>query len=223
MTRILALGLLCLTMMGGCFAFHGKARAGGEVPLPREVDGSKVALSVTLKPKEASYKIDRQWSALRKSSADEKAFLRKAIEEIRASGEIDRVIEPPTVDLEVTITNTGETDMDLWTGGDSVQIVWSLEGKGAFTGVPPVRYLEKIIPNVPKKLKAGESHTTSYRTLYGGFRGISHQTYWLLPGEYELSATILTGVSPNTYRVQDRDGFALTRLQSNKIKVKVTE
>lgn len=223
MTRILALGLFCLTLMGGCFAFHGKARAGGEVPLPKEVDGSKVALSVTIKSKEAGYKVPARWTHWRKKAKSEEVFIRDAIAEIRAAGEIDRVMEPPTVDLEITIKNIGDKDIDLWTAGDSVQILWYLEGKGSHTAVSPLRIAGDVKPNISKKLKAGESHTTGYRTLYGGFRGISHQSHWLLPGEYELSATILTGVSPNTYRVQDREGFALTRLQSNTIKVKVTE
>jgi hypothetical protein len=77
---------------------------------------------------------------------------------------------------------------------------------------------------VPKSttLAPGKSVEIPIKTLSYGMRGASHRSYWIEPGEYTLTATYQTAVSPAPKGSADAEnGFGKVALTTAPIKLKV--
>lgn len=136
----------------------------------------------------------------------------------------DRVPPAPKVDLKLVLKNTGKDDLQVWTSGDPVTITYKLTGKGATSTTPRLAFTQEF--RLPKavKVEAGKTVELPIKSLTGGFRGASEFSYWTLPGEYELVATLSTGVSPKPKGAEDAgEGFGKVQVASTPFKVTVEE
>jgi hypothetical protein len=139
-------------------------------------------------------------------------------------GETTRAYPPaPQVDLVLHLRNTGDKDVDIKIGGTSTVVTLDLAGPGALS-VPLKGQITSKIAIAPKvvTLKPGQSEMVSINSLSYGFKG-SHRAYWTEPGEYTLSASYKTSVSPAPKGATDAgNGFGNVTITSAPIKIKVT-
>jgi hypothetical protein len=148
----------------------------------------------------------------------------KTADEFAKSLKGDKVPPAPKVDLKLVLKNTSKEDIQVWTGGDPVVIAYTLKGKGAETAKPQLAFTQEF--RLPKavKVEAGKTVELPIKSLAGGFRSASEFTYWTQPGEYELTATITTGVSPKPKGADDAgDGFGKVSVASKPLKITVEE
>lgn len=128
---------------------------------------------------------------------------------------------PPAVDLTVELKNTSDKAVTVWKSGDPVILTLNLSGPGSYNLDPPIAMtLEFRIPE-ELKLDAGKSHTFAVKQLKSGSRGVTHYSYWTGPGEYELTATLRTGVRPVPKGAKENDGFGAVTLTSPAFKLTV--
>jgi hypothetical protein len=126
------------------------------------------------------------------------------------------------VDLVIEIKNTTDKDVQFWVSGDPVHVNLQLKGPGAVTVKPPIAFTREFRLPRPMTLKAGKSHSIPVAQLRYGHRGASEYAYWTEPGEYTLTATFNTGISPAPANVKPQaDGFGRVILTSEPIKIKV--
>lgn len=130
---------------------------------------------------------------------------------------------PPAVELTVEVKNTSDKAVTLWKSGDPVVLTLNLAGKGAVNLAPPIAMTQEF--RVPQEvtLDAGKSHAFAVKVLRSGVRGMTHHSYWTAPGEYELTATLKTGLRPAPKGAQDFDGFGVVTVTSPAFKITVTE
>jgi hypothetical protein len=136
----------------------------------------------------------------------------------------DRVPPAPKVDLKLVLKNAGKEDVQVWTSGDPVTITFKLTGKGAASAKPELMFTTDF--RLPKavKVEAGKTVEFPIKSLTGGFRGASEFAYWTQPGDYELVATLATGVSPKPKGADDAgDGFGKVKVSSQPFKITVEE
>lgn len=130
----------------------------------------------------------------------------------------------PAVELELEVKNVGDKEVKVLFGGDPVQVVLDLKGRGAETRKPQLAFTREFRIPMEVALAAGKSKTIAITNLTSGFRNASIFSYWTEPGEYTLTATYVTGVSPKPKDAKDAfDGFGQVKLTSNTIKIKVEE
>ncbi len=129
----------------------------------------------------------------------------------------------PDVALKVELKNTSDRPVTVWVTGDPVILTLTLAGKGAVNLDPPVAMTREF--RVPQELKldAGKSQTFPVKQLKSGTRGITHHSYWTGPGEYDLTATLRTGVQPAPTGAEVTDGFGTVTLTSAPFKLTVGE
>jgi hypothetical protein len=130
--------------------------------------------------------------------------------------------KPPAVDFTLVLTNTSAKAIQVWKSGDPVTIEFALTGPGVKQVAPPIAMtMEFRIPAVAT-VEPGKTLEFPIKSLMGGMRGISKSTYWTKPGEYELTATIKTGVSPAPEGAKkDEDGFGIVSVASAPLKLTV--
>ncbi|MBP3960707.1 hypothetical protein J8F10_36240 [Gemmata sp. G18] len=128
----------------------------------------------------------------------------------------------PAVDLSIEIKNTSDKPVTVWVTGDPVVLTCTLRGKGALNVAPPLAFTEEF--RIPKgvEIAAGKTHVIPVKTLVSGYRGAAHWAYWLESGEYELTATLKTGMNPAPKGAKDaNDGFGSVTLTSAPLKLTV--
>ena len=128
----------------------------------------------------------------------------------------------PMIDLAVEIKNTSDKGVQVWNAGDPVVLTLDLRGKGAVNLDPALAFTREF--RIPKSVEIppGKSVSIPLTSLTSGFRGRSHVSYWTEPGDYELVATLKTGVSPAPKGAKDgMDGFGLVTLTSAPFKLTV--
>ncbi|HEX4610655.1 MAG TPA: hypothetical protein VH092_20865 [Urbifossiella sp.] len=128
---------------------------------------------------------------------------------------------PPEVDLVVELKNTSDRPVTMWANGDPVVLTLTLSGKGAYNLDPPIAMTREFRIPQEIKLDAGKTHALPVKMLKSGTRGVTHYGYWTGPGEYELTATLKTGVSPAPKGAQVNDGFGVVTLTSAPFKLSV--
>ena len=136
----------------------------------------------------------------------------------------DKVPPSPKVDLKLVLKNTSKEDIQVWTAGDPVVVTFTLKGKGAESAKPRLAFTQVF--RLPKAVtvEAGKKGGLPINLPPGGFRGASEFNYWTQPGEYELTATITTGVSPKPKGADDAgDGFGQVSVASKPLKITVEE
>jgi hypothetical protein len=122
--------------------------------------------------------------------------------------------KPPRVDVDLVleIRNTSAGDIKLWmaddyrdekrqAGGDYVELVLDLQGPGAVSAVVATRFTRPATP--PPRLatiKAGKSFVLPITSLSYGRHGVARyqgsRAAWTQAGDYTLTATFRTAVSP---------------------------
>jgi hypothetical protein len=129
---------------------------------------------------------------------------------------------PPAVDLTVSIKNTSDKPVTVWAKGDPVVLTLELKGKGAVNIDPPLAFTQEFRIPEPVEIAAGKAHDIPITSLVSGHRMASHFSYWTEPGEYELVATLKTGVNPAPKGAKEADdGFGLVKLTSPPLKLTV--
>ncbi len=174
-----------------------------------EPEGTPLELSVTGK---AKYTLD-----LGGQTADE---FKKAVDAAAKAGR--RPAAAPAVELTVEIKNTSDKAVHVWISGDPVVLTLTLKGKGAVNVAPPLAFTEEFRSPKAVEIPAGKTHTIPVKALVSGYRGAAHWAYWTEAGEYELTATLKTGVNPAPKGAKDaNDGFGQVMLTSVPLKITV--
>ncbi len=129
----------------------------------------------------------------------------------------------PIVDLAVEIKNTSDKAVKVWVKGDPVTLTLELKGKGAINAKPLLAFTQEFRLPQDVEIGAGKTHSLPIKSLVSGFRSASVYSYWTQPGEYELVATLKTGMQPAPKGAQDFDGFGVVTVTSSPFKVTVEE
>jgi hypothetical protein len=148
------------------------------------------------------------------------AEYRKRIDDaVKAGG---RPPAAPAVDLTIEVKNTSDRPVSVWVKGDPVVLTLELKGDGAVNADPLLPFtLEFRIPEAVE-IAPGKTYTIPVKGLTSGFRGASRFSYWTAPGEYQMVATLQTGVSPAPKGAKEgMDGFGMVTLTSPAFKVTV--
>ncbi|QDU22007.1 hypothetical protein [Urbifossiella limnaea] len=128
---------------------------------------------------------------------------------------------PPVVDLTVELKNTSDKALTVWTKGDPVVLTLNLAGAGSANLDPPIAMTQEFRIPQETKLEPGKSYSWPVKQLKSGMRGATHYSYWTGPGEYELTASLRTGVQPVPKGATDNDGFGVVTLTSVPLKLTV--
>jgi hypothetical protein len=172
-----------------------------------------VPLEITLKSEKDTYTLDRGG----KSAAE-------YLDQIKKTIDGGSVFGPPQVDLTIEVRNTGKDEITSWTTGDPLKIMLELKGPSAYNTRLPVAFDAVLYLPTGAAFGPGKSHTFKLSALRFGFRGDSHAAYWTEEGEYTLSATLETGVSPipkDAKEYAEDKTYGLVTLISAPIKLKV--
>jgi hypothetical protein len=162
--------------------------------------------------KKATYSLD-----LGGKSADD---FKKALAAAAATGDYP---DPPQVDLVLELVNTSDKDVKIKIGGTTTVIGLELKGKGAVS-VPLKNRATNKLAIVPKvvTLAAGKSASVPITGLAFGYKNSTDAAYWTETGEYSLSASYKTWISPSPKDAKDGgDGFGAVTLISAPIKLTV--
>jgi hypothetical protein len=148
--------------------------------------------------------------------------------EVRSAEELKKMAEdkvplpkPPEVDLKAVVKNTGDKPMRLWAKGDPVVLTLELKGEGAVNLDPQLATTLEFRTPEAVEVEPGKAVEIPIKSLSSGFRGLSRYSYWTKPGEYELVATLKTGVQPIPEGAEEQDGFGKVKLTSAPFKVSV--
>jgi hypothetical protein len=177
-----------------------------------KVEPKGAPIQAILKANKMTYKLD-----LGGKTADE---LRKQLQNADDPGQYPSA---PEVDLVLELKNTGDKETRIWIGGDATQLMLELKGKGAVnTEIKGLAFTREFRIPQTLALAAGKSHQIKITKLTYGQRDLSHRSYWLEPGEYELTARYQTAISPAPLGAEDAgEGFGRVRVTSAPIKLKV--
>jgi hypothetical protein len=143
-------------------------------------------------------------------------------EALKEAEKTDKYPKVPAIDLVLELANISDKEVQIWISGDPVRLMLELKGKGAVT-VKPMRVFTREF-RVPRALTLapGKTHTIEIKSLQFGERGVSEQAYWTEAGQYTLTASFVTALSPPPPDSKDvQDGFGPVTLTSKPIKIKV--
>ena len=130
----------------------------------------------------------------------------------------------PAVDLVLEFFNRGDKEVKFWIGPDGSEPLLKLEGKGAVN--VSLGYNVSGRRSIPPKvivLAPGKTYTWPIKSLKSvSFTHEQSQAYWTEPGEYTLTATVHTALSPAPKGSKDAgNGFGRVTITSAPVKVKV--
>jgi hypothetical protein len=193
-------------------AFTSSLAVGAPVPRPKPKEGQG-PVAARLVAKRATYTLDRGGL-----SADRYA---EVIKEGARTGNLPRV---PDVDLVLELTNTGDTEVQMWDTGDPVVLTLDLKGPGAVSVEPLRPFTSEFRVPTALTLAPGKTHAVAIKSLQYGVRGLSHQAYWTKPGEYTLGAALQTGISPPPPGAKEvEENFARVTITARPVKITVEE
>ena len=199
---------LVATAVGAALADDKK-----DAPKPQaDPEGTPLELTITGKTTKATLDTGGL------SGAD---YKKKIEDAVKAGG---KVPPAPAVELAVEIKNTSDKPVQVWAKGDPVVLTLELKGKGAVNVEPRLAFTQEFRLPEAVEIAAGKTHSIPLKSLTSGHRGASKFSYWTEPGDYELVATLKTGVSPAPKGAKDAgDGFGAVTLTSGSFKVTVVE
>jgi hypothetical protein len=185
------------------------------LPLATRADEPKQAdlpLKAKLVAKKDTYKLD-----LDGKSGEE---FRKILKDAEASG---KAPAPPAVDMVLEITNTSDQEVKFWVDGDATELQLDVKGPNAVTITPKKAFTTEFRTPKVITLAPGKTHTIPVTALQYGFRGVSKYAYWTEPGDYTVTASYKTAISPAPKGSKEVDkGFGMAVLVSSEpVKVKV--
>lgn len=194
--------------------FAGLSAAEDKQPARPKADPEGTPLELTITGKTVKYTLDTGGL----STADYKAMIEAAV---KKGG---RPPAPPTVDLTVEIKNTSDKPVTVWTKGDPVVLELELKGKGAINANPPLAFTQEFRIPSGTEIAPGKSISIPVKALVSGHRGASKFSYWTEPGDYELVATLRTGVNPAPKGAKEgMDGYGMVKVASPAFKITVEE
>jgi WD40 repeat protein len=139
-------------------------------------------------------------------------------------------VAAPEVDLVLEFRNTGDKEIKFLVGGTNpdIPLLLKLEGAGA-VNVTLRALLSAMVSQPPQQvaLAPGKTYTLpvkSLRTNNLGREGSA--SFWTQPGEYQLTATYHTAVSPMPKDAKESPrvkGFGMVTVTSSPLKLKVVE
>ena len=197
-----------LTTLALLIAASPLVRADDKKDEPKSAD---LPVKATLVAKKASYPLD-----LGGKSGEE---FRQLLKEGEKTGQFPA---PPKVDLVLELKNTSDKDVQLWISGDPVTRNLDLAGKGAVSVTARKAFTREFRVPKPITLAAGKAHEIPITNLTFGFRGVAQQAYWTEPGEYTLTASFQTAISPAPKGTKDNgQGFGMCSIKSEPVKITV--
>lgn len=200
-------GLAAVLVLAGAGPADDKT-ADGPTAEPK---GTPLELTVT--GKKTTYTLDRGGLTA--------AEYAKKLADGKKSGKLP---PPPAVELEVTVKNVSDRPVTVWVKGDPVVLALALKGKGAENVEPSLAFTLEFRAPEGVEIAAGKTHTFPVKALKSGHRGGSKFAYWTAAGEYELVATLKTGMTPAPKDAKDAgDGYGQVTLTSAPLKLKVEE
>lgn len=129
--------------------------------------------------------------------------------------------EPPTVDLQLTITNHSKGTVQLMDRSDDrATLTLVLEGPGAVSARPQRLRTMDMRESPPLILAPGKSHSFRFNRLASGFRGDSDVAYWTSPGDYRVTVRWKTPIARGA-GIMRGDDWSEATLTSNAVTVKV--
>src|SRR5262249_55814992 len=169
-------------------------------------------LQAIVKANKTTYKVD-----LGGKSAEEVG------KQIKDADQPENYPPAPEVDLTLELKNTGDKEIQIWIGGDTTRLGLDLKGKNAInTEIKGQAVTQELRQPQAIRLGPGKSHKIEIKKLSYGHRGASHRSFWLEPGDYTLTATYLTGLSPAPKGSEELgDGFGRVTVISAAVKLKV--
>jgi hypothetical protein len=183
-------------------------RADDKKDEPKPAD---LPVKATLVAKTTTYKLD-----LGGKSGEE---FRKLLKEGEKTGQLPAA---PKVELVLQLKNTSDKDVKIWITGDPVMVNLDLAGKGAVSVAGKRAFTTDFRLPMATTLAAGKTHEIPITSLSYGFRGMAQQAYWTEPGEYTLTASFQTGISPAPKGTKDNgDGFGICTIKSEPVKITV--
>lgn len=143
-------------------------------------------------------------------------------QKVQKAAEAGQPLPTPAVDVTVEITNISDKPVEIWTSGDPVRLLLTLEGDGALNLTPPLAFTREFRLPKAETLAPGRSIAFRMTELTSGFRGRSHFAYWTKPGTYKLTCSFQTGIKPAPSETkEDRDGFGRINLSTEPLAVTV--
>jgi hypothetical protein len=134
----------------------------------------------------------------------------------------DKMPAPPQVDLELELRNTGDKEIQVLIGGDETRMNLDLQGPAAVSANSKLFFTKIFIAAKTVTLAPGKSTTVPVKSLSYGHRNASKYAYWLEPGQYTLTATYVTGVSPPPQGSKEkRKDFGTVTVTSAPVKLTV--
>jgi RNA polymerase sigma factor (sigma-70 family) len=104
--------------------------------------------------------------------------------------------DAPKVDLALEFGNVGDAEIRFWVGGDYTELQLELDGpKPVHVTATNKIANEQLYPEVIK-LAPGKTYQLPITSLQYGLRNLANRAYWTEPGEYQLTASYRTAVSP---------------------------
>jgi hypothetical protein len=179
---------------------------------PDEPKPADLPLKAKLVAKKDTYKLD-----LDGKSGEE---FRKILKDAEKAG---KVPAPPTVDMVLEITNTSDQEVKFWVEGDANELLLDVKGPNAVSLTPLKAFTADFRASKVITLAAGKTHSIPITSLQYGFRGVSKYSYWTEPGEYTVTASYKTAISPAPKGSKEADkgfGFAVVAT-TEPVKVKV--
>jgi hypothetical protein len=142
---------------------------------------------------------------------------------IKAAEKTGRYPAAPAVELVLELKNTSDKEVQVWTSGDPVRLMLDLKGKGAINeALKGIAFTTIFIMPKAVTVPPGKTVEIPIKALSYGMRGASHRSYWTEPGDYTLTASYQTGVSPAPKGSTPADmGFGKVTLTTAPIKLKV--
>jgi hypothetical protein len=128
---------------------------------------------------------------------------------------------PPAVHLELELHNTSDKEVKIWVKGDPVVLELDVKGPGAVSVIAQKAFTQEYRAPAATTLPPGRSYSYPITSLKYGFRGVEKHAYWTEPGEYTITATLTTAISPAPPGTKVQKGFGQVALTSNPLKVKV--
>jgi hypothetical protein len=176
----------------------------------KEPQPANLPVTAKLVAKKTTYQLD-----LGGKTGDE---FRKMLKDAEKSG---RTPPAPAVDLVLELTNTSDKDVMVWIGGDPTQIILNLKGPSAVSVSPLRPFTTEFRAPRPVTLGPGKTTSLPIASLSYGFRGQASQAYWTEPGEYTLTASFTTGISPAPPGTKEEAGFGKVTLTAAPVQLKV--
>jgi hypothetical protein len=194
---------------------RGISKKGDKLEAKGKTEPPGVPLEARLVAKKATYKLDLGG---------------KTPEEIRQLLKARRYVPAPEVDLVLEFHNTADKEIKFLVGGmnPDIPLLLKLDGPGAVNvHLPAVSSKMKSMYPIQVSLPAGKSYAlfiTSLRTLNVGRDGSA--SYWTQPGNYKLTATYKTAVSPAPKGAREsrwNKNFGMVAVTSSPLKLKVVK